>query len=124
LAKKTTKKKATKKRKRARYTPDKKKELLKKYNSLTKSGKTTSEAAKEIGVPYITLRTWERKKGVKKPTKTAGKKRGRPKGKARTQAKFATVTTKKRKLVLETPTGFRIEGLSPKDLAKVLREVS
>jgi len=124
LAKKTTKKKAPKKRKRTRYTPDKKKELLKKYHSLTKSGKTTSDAAKEVGVPYITLRSWEKKKGGKKPAKTAGKKRGRPKGKARTQAKAATVSTKKGQLVLETPKGFRIEGLSPKDLVKVLREVS
>jgi len=110
LARKSTKKKASKRKKRSRYTPEKKKELLKKYHALCKSGKTTAEAAKEIGVPYITLRTWERK---------TGKKRGR----AGTKAKSASVSQKSGKLILETPKGYRIEGLSPSDLVKILKEV-
>ena len=76
------------KKKATSYTPEKRKELLGKYNSLRKQGETAAAAAKATGVPYITLRTWEKKttgKGSKVPTAKAGRKkvgkRGRPKAK-------------------------------------------
>ncbi|HUU03199.1 MAG TPA: hypothetical protein VM425_17330 [Myxococcota bacterium] len=130
------KKKAIKKAKQApvkegkktgkRYSDKRKQALLARYNKLRKGGKNTTDAAKAVGVPYITLHNWEKKSGgaeksVKKTNakKTLKKAMKIPRGKkkaARLAKKAATG-----KLVLVTPTGFRIEGISSGELIKVLK---
>jgi len=83
------------KKKLARYTPEKRKELLSKYSKCRKEGMTAAAAAKQVAVPYITLRTWEKKGATKskgtKVTKKVGRKkigkRGRPKNAKSTKFK-------------------------------------
>ena len=66
--------KKTKTKKAKRYDEAEKVKLLNDYQELRNKGKNADVAAKEIGVPYITLRTWQKAKEVK----PKGKKRGRP----------------------------------------------
>jgi DNA-binding XRE family transcriptional regulator len=120
---KKSKKKATraKKKIRKRYTNKQKSTLLSKYKGLRKSGSTAEKAAKKVGVSYITLLNWEKKSGKPKGKKAvraalkkavaAPKKRGRKPGTA----------LKGGGLTLVTPAGFRIEGISTKELIRVLR---
>ena len=117
-----------------RFSDKKKQALLDRYNALRKEGKNTADAAKAVGVPYITLHTWEKKVG--------GGKRVAPKaGKAHKQAAHKALkkavkiprgrkTVAKKtsaagagKLVLVTPAGFRIEGISSGELIKVLKSL-
>ena len=70
----TTVKKTKTKKKAKRYGEAEKVKLLNEYQELRNKGKNADVAAKEIGVPYITLRTWQKAKEVK----PKGKKRGRP----------------------------------------------
>ena len=49
------------KKKRTRYSDEKKAELLAKYHELVGGGMPSVKAVREVGVPYVTLRTWERK---------------------------------------------------------------
>lgn len=56
----------------ARHTPEERKELLAKYRTLRKKDVTALEAAKQVGVKYITLRSWALGRGqltrsIKKP---------------------------------------------------------
>ncbi len=64
---KATKKKAVAKKKvpgrGKRYSDRRKAGLLAKYHELRKAGATTDGSAKKLGVPYITLRAWEKKAG-------------------------------------------------------------
>lgn len=69
---------AKKKEGKKRHTEEQKAELLKKYDELLKSGKNSQEAAKEVGVSYITILNWQKKKG-RKPGKR-GRKPGRKAG--------------------------------------------
>lgn len=131
-AKPANRKKARKAGKR--FSDEKKKALLGRYYALRKEGKNTTEAAKAVGVPYITLHTWDkkagggkrvapkaskrRKKSARKALKKAvkiprGKKRAAPKKKAAGSGR----------LVLVTPAGFRIEGISSGELIKVLKSL-
>jgi hypothetical protein len=48
-------------KKNKRFSLEERKALLKQYNELRKAGTATQAAAKQLKVPYITLRTWERK---------------------------------------------------------------
>ena len=140
--KKTTKKKAVKKAKKKtkkgkrgkRYTAKQRANLLKKYHELRKAGTSADKAAKKVGVSYLTLLKWEKKSGKRIKTK-----RGRPKGKKGISKKTALKKalkvprgrplSKKRSraskpaggLTLVTPSGFRIEGITTKELIKVLR---
>jgi len=78
-------------------------------------------------VSYITLLNWEKKSGKPKGKKVAKKKA------VRAALKKAVATPKKRGrkpvtaktggLTLVTPMGLRIEGISTKELIRVLREL-
>lgn len=116
----STKKTTTKSGKR--YSDEVRSNLLAKYLQLRKEGVTIARASKSVGVPYITLRTWERK---------AHKITGKPgvKTAARKVLKKATALRKslspKRAMTggitLITPAGFRVEGISSTELlAKIL----
>jgi hypothetical protein len=97
-----------------RHTPKQRASILSKYNTLRASGLTAMQAAKRVGVSYLTLLKWE---------KIVGKKTGKPKKKRRQPVRKASVSVKKGQLVLITPAGFRIEGISAKDLIQVLKAV-
>ncbi len=137
-----SKKKAAKKKVAARgkrYSDKRKATLLAKYHEIRKAGGTTDAAAKKLGVPYITLRAWEKKAGkpaAKEALKKAvaprrGRKPGRKPGRPRKTAarKTAARKTAARKAVIKkaggisliTPAGFRIEGISSADLVRVLK---
>lgn len=79
----------------ARHTPEERKELLAKYRALRKKHATALDAAKQVGVKYITLRSWALDRGqltrsIKKPK--AKKARGeRFKKKVRVTFKNGTV---------------------------------
>ena len=125
----------------ARYSEEQKKQLLEKYNELCKQGKNVVEAAKEVGVSYVTLRKWEGKKssrgqrGVKKNAdktsalekalKPREERAAKKKSVQKKKASSSKNTTKKQggTLVLVTPRGYRIEGISASDLIKVLKEL-
>ncbi len=109
-----------------RYSDKRRQALLARYNGLRKGGKNTTEASKAVGVPYITLHNWEKKSGgakkrvkkidAKKTLKTAMKV---PRGKKRAKRPVKKAATGR--LILVTPTGFRIEGISSGQLIKVLK---
>ena len=44
---------------------EERKDLMKRYKALRKQGKNALDAAKEVDVPYITLRSWQVKQGLK-----------------------------------------------------------
>jgi DNA-binding XRE family transcriptional regulator len=108
-----------------RHTNKQKSTLLTKYHGLRKSGSTAEKAAKKVGVSYITLLNWEKKPGKPKGKKATGKRA------VRAALKKAVAVPKKRGrkpgiaktggLTLVTPTGFRIEGISTKELIRVSR---
>lgn len=130
--KKVTKKKVKKaKGKRGkRYSAKRQAALLDKYHELRKGGLAADKAAKNVGVSYLTLLKWEKKTGKRIKTK-----RGRPAGKKsmskKTAIKKALKVPKGKKkfakpaggLTLVTPSGFRIEGITTKELIKVLRAI-
>ena len=102
---------------RKRYSSAQKTALLSKYRELRKSGMGLVRAAHQVGVSYQTLRKWEKEAGLA----TIGR---RGAGKS---AKDKLVRTGAPKanggIVLTTPQGFRIEGLSLNDLIQVLQAV-
>jgi hypothetical protein len=49
-----------------RFSPKERRSLLKEYHAARKEGMNTDKAAEKVSVPYITLRTWERKTEVEK----------------------------------------------------------
>ncbi|RME29418.1 MAG: hypothetical protein D6806_01420 [Deltaproteobacteria bacterium] len=121
-----------------RYTEEQKKQLLEKFNELCKQGKNVLEAAKEVGVSYVTLRKWGGKKStarrkkaenkaaaLKKALKPRKRKTTKKKkaAKKKAAAKTAAYGQQKGNLVLVTPRGYRIEGISASDLIKVLKEL-
>ncbi len=124
--KKTAKPKARGAKRGKRYSDKARGNLLSKYRGLRKTGMAALVAAKKLGVSYITLLAWEKKSGKKpkvgRPSKTsAGKelqkavalpRRGRPRAESRKRTGG---------LVLVTPAGFRIEGISARDLIRVLK---
>ncbi len=122
--KKTTKKTANQK-KGKRYTPKEKARLLTKYLAARTEGKNTQDAAKTVGVPYITIHSWEKKTG-----KTTGRKKASAKsltlkkavrGKKKPGRKPKTAPAAKGGLTLITPAGFRIEGISSTELIRILK---
>jgi len=120
-------KKSVKGKRGQRYSDKQQQALLDKYHELRKSGATAEKAVKKVGVSYLTLLKWEKKYGKKIKTK-----RGRPAGNGSSSKKTALKKALKRPgkkvaaksdegLALVTPSGFRIEGISPAELIKVLR---
>ena len=120
------KKKLPSRKGKKRYSEKRKQALLEKYSQLRSEGHNAQDAAKTIGVPYITLHTWEKKAGrtkarqgrVKKPARAIGRARGRgrPSGSRATKSKKGNLT-------LVTPAGFKIEGITPKELIQVLNQL-
>jgi hypothetical protein len=106
--------KTKKRRKAKRYDAEKKKELLKQYEQLRKSGKGAEDAAKEVGVPYITLHSWQKKKG-KKPSKKAPQRRAAAKAPKQKKGKTSMVVV----LVLKDTKVLSAAGVS--DLVAALK---
>jgi hypothetical protein len=116
-----------------RYAPKEKEGLLTKWAELRKGGASAVVAAKQLGVPYITLNAWAKKAGLKLPKKSkGGRKPGRKPGKAaavRTLRKAVRLPRGPRPkaaplaggLTLVTPAGYRIEGIETADLIRVLQ---
>lgn len=122
-------KKTANAKKGKRYTPKEKERLLAKYNTARAAGKNTQDAAKAVGVPYITIHSWEKKTG-----KTTRRKKATKKSSVKRQALKKAVRGKKKPgrkpkaapkprggLTLVTPNGFRIEGISSSELIMVLK---
>ena len=55
-----------------RYTSQEKKDILAKYNHLRESGTNAYDAAKKVGISYITIRSWEKKSGVGRRAEASG----------------------------------------------------
>ena len=89
-----------------RYTPQERKDLLEKHDALRKSGKSALDAAKAIGVSYLTIVRWQKEAGH--PALAALGRRGRPRSGAPAG------------LTLELPNGYKLVGLSADDLIGVL----
>ena len=103
-----------------RYTEEDRTKLLNAYQKLRNSGNKASAAAKEVGVPYITLRTWQKNIEVK-----AGGARRVVKAPAR-GAKV--VKSRKRKvsavpvpITLVLPNGTRVECATADDAVQFLK---
>lgn len=60
-----------------RYTERQKEKALEKYHEARNEGQSSADAAQAAGVPYITLRTWERAGEVEEGKRK--RPRGRPK---------------------------------------------
>lgn len=112
-------KKAKKTKKVKRYAEANKAKLLSAYQELRNKGTNASVAAKTVGVPYITLRTWQKNSEMKaKPQRKLAKSTVRrvkaAKSKKQKQSTVAPVT-----LVL--PNGTRVECASVADAVKFLK---
>lgn len=108
------------KKKGKRYTEAEKKELLKKYYTLRQEGVTTSEASKEVGVPYITLRSWDKKDlpGLKRLKKNSTKpKYDAKKVKQDKKAKYGVSIT------ISTEDGIHISGLKLSQVPKIVAKI-
>jgi hypothetical protein len=99
------------KKKSKRYSDKQKSKLLDKYTKLRNDGKTAMVAAKDLGVPYITLRTWQ-KQGETAAVRAA--KKGKQKSKGKTPKRFQGT------VVITMADGTRVDCASPKDAATVL----
>jgi hypothetical protein len=112
------------KKKAKRYSSKEKTDLLSKYAKLRNDGVTAQNAAAKLKIPYITLRSWEKK---------AGKGKTPAQRSAHTELKkaFGSTTTKRNSvaslqntgLTLVTPTGYRIERITTTDIIKVLKSL-
>lgn len=144
VAKKTTKpvsrkktKKPTRKKTGNKRLSDKQRMLvLAKYEKLLAGGMKAPQAAKKVGFSYITLLAWRKKLGkssAAKPARKPSRKPGRS-GKTTQRKKAARKLTRRagrkktttsrsstQSIVLVTPSGYRIEGISPKDLTKIMK---
>ena len=119
--------KAGKVGRRKRYSEEAKKELLARYESYRMDGLTAQDAARKAGVPYITLRSWHADSGTGprrrgRPPKADKARRGRPRKQSQPGRPAGNVASTGA-LVLVTPSGYRIEAISPKDLVRVLEEL-
>jgi hypothetical protein len=106
-----------------RYSGAQKASLLSKYRELRKGGLNAQMAANKVNVSYLTLRKWEKEAGLGKVGRLGSGKPANTGKRGRTESKNVTVTQTSGKLSLVTPKGYRIEGLSPKDLIQVLKAV-
>jgi len=101
VEKKDPVKKTAKSKRGKRYSAKDQASLLKKYKAERKSGTSAMDAAKKVGVSYITLLGWEKKAGKKakvgRPKKKASKKGkvGRPKKKTSKRGRPKKTATKK-----------------------------
>jgi hypothetical protein len=136
------KKKTTTRGRGVRYSAKKRESLLSKYRELRQGGMNAQKAAGQVKVSYLTLRKWEKEAKLPKIGK-----RGRQAGKASKRAekpqettvnvtallkkalktkpgrstKAKTVPKSKGGMTLVTPSGYRIEGITSKNLLQVLK---
>ena len=132
MAKKASKKTKKQRKKVAargkRYTPAQRARLLKRFTALRARGVTVMEAAKQIGVPYITLHNWEKKAGIApakkkaKPGREPGRKPGRPR--KAIPGKKAARRGRKGHLQMTLADGSFIEGITTKDLIAIVKAVN
>lgn len=102
-----------------RYTQQEKTDLLTKYNQLRELGTNAYDAAKKVGISYITIRSWEKKGGVGRRTRGAA---ADPSGAAsRNQTQALPATSPSSGIVLTCPNGCRLEGLTAEEALKILR---
>jgi len=108
-----------------RYDEAVKVQLLNAYHELRTGGKNAAVAAKEVGVPYITLRTWQKAREVKP---TASKKPGkvfargvRPSRKLKEPKKAPKSADAASTVVVVLPDGTRVEGLSAKEAVDFIK---
>ncbi len=107
-----------------RYSDNQKSAMLTKYHRLRKSGTNAEKSAKKVGVHYNTILKWENQAGKPKVTSATPKKTTTMhRGKKKRGRRPGSAAVKTGGLVLVTPNGFRIEGISSKELARVLREL-
>ena len=106
-----------------RYNRSARAALLSKYRKLRKGGLNAQPAAKKVNVSYLTLRKWEKEAGLDKVGRLGNKNTAGAGKRGKRGGKEVTVTQAKGMLTLVTPKGFRIEGLSPKDLIMVLKAI-
>jgi len=117
-----------------RYNEEEKQQLLERYQSLVSSGKNVVEAAKEIGVSYVTIRAWQKKdeKPAAKARKRPAAKKARGGKKSRTRARSgrkvrqaakAVARSAGKSLAMVMPNGYRIEGFSVDELIKLLKSM-
>lgn len=102
-------------------------QLLAKFHKLCKNGKTAMDAAKEIGVPYITLHYWSKyvvptvARGAKaKQTPIEKPAQEKPKKAAKKSAAHKVAKLKVGAVVITFPNGMKVECATPKDAAAVL----
>ena len=103
---------AKKSKKGKRYSQEEKKTILEKYNSLRNAGTNAYDAAKKVGISYITIRSWEKKEGLGRRSKGSG------------GTKLAQkITSSSGGLALVLPNGPRIEGLTVEQAIKIIKSV-
>ena len=117
----TTKVKKTEAKKTAkRYDEATRLQLLDKYQELRNAGQNADISAHEVGVPYITLRTWQKNIEVQandgKRTVTAP-----ARGAKATKPRKQSQSTGKAPVVLVLPDGTRVECATPLDAVKFLK---
>ena len=129
--KKTTKKKASGKKgegRGKRYSEQQKSKLLDKYHEARSGGMTAQQAARKVGISYLTLLRWEKSLG-KAPPKTSRKaaktgrknKAGRKKTAGRKPGRKPGRPAGKGDLTLVTPSGYRVEGITTAELIRILQ---
>jgi hypothetical protein len=107
----------------ARYTESQKTSILSRYHDIRKAGESAVKAARKVGVSYLTLNKWEKQSGKRMSLRKGRKKKAGKPGRPRKEraATKSTIALGERGLVLVTPSGYRIEGISANDLIKVLK---
>ena len=108
-----------------KYSARQKTRKLGRYDQLRKAGKTAQQAAKAVGVGYPTLLKWE--KEGERPGKRAGeididRALAQAFAAAKNGPKMTTAapSVPSEGMVLVTPSGYRLQGLSSKDLYMLL----
>ena len=111
------------------YSPEQRTELLGQYNDLRKQGVKAVDAAKKVGVTYITLHSWAGKKNPKKPAVKKQVKRPPKQLKRGLQKKAAVIAsapeTAAPTIEILTPDGFQIKcrGISFSEVEAALRDL-
>jgi len=105
-----------------RYSDAEKAQLLNAYQKLRNSDKTAQEAANAVNVPYITLRTWQRKREALVAPVVQGAPAKGTNAKRTKKAKASKVASGSVTLIL--PSGVRAEFSTPEDAARFLKAQS
>lgn len=105
-----------------RYDEAERTKLLDTYEKLRNAGKTAEQAAAEVDVPYITLRTWQRKVEAKRTAPkgtvvaTAGAKASKSKRTTQKAPKGSSPA-----VTMTLPDGVQVEFATPEDAARFLK---